>query len=202
MLPMQGHVREWLAALSVLVLTVVAVVLDIANPAVRNFWYRHSFTSGVVSGLLVLLLTVLFVDRVNRMRKIKDQSRAIGVQAAVIVVQANRAAEAITRASPTDEDRDEAGQELRTFMQMLLTSAPLLIEGKASRTFLEVAQQSAGEFFRAARLRADDESADVSARVAAAIEHLRVASAPVVVPLNREERAAVASDEAATPNLL
>ncbi|HEX3617765.1 MAG TPA: hypothetical protein VHU61_14590 [Solirubrobacteraceae bacterium] len=194
---MYDHWREWLAALLVLVLTVVAVVLDIADSTVRNFWYRHSFTSSVVAGLLVLLLTVLLVDRVNRMRKIKDQSRAIGVQAAVIVVQAGRAADAITRASPTEEDRDEAGQELRTFMQMLLTSAPVLIEARASRRFLEVAQQTAGEFFRALRLRADDENADVSARVAAAVEQLHQVSAAVVVPLNREERAAVASGDAA-----
>jgi hypothetical protein len=195
MLPMQGHVRDWAAALSVLALTVVAVVLDIADASVRNFWSRHSFTSSVVSGLLVLLLTVLFVDRVNRARKIKDQSRAVGVQAAVIVSQAGRAADAITRTSPSDEDRDEASQELRTYMQMLLTSAPILIEARDSRAFLEVAQQTAGELFRALRARGDDDNADVSGRVAAAIEQLHTASAPVVVELNREERAAVASGD-------
>jgi hypothetical protein len=192
---MSERVREWSAAVSVLVLTVVAVVLDIADASVRNFWSRHSFTSSVVSGLLVLLLTVLFVDRVNRMRKIKDQSRAIGVQAAVIVAQAGRAADAITRTAPSDENRDATAQELRTYMQMLLTSAPILIEARASRAFLEVAQQTAGELFRALRVRGEDASADVSARVDAAVEQLHAASAPVVVELNREERAAVASGD-------
>ena len=196
---MQTRLREWFAALSVLALTAVAVVLDIVDASVRGFWSRHSFSSSVVSGLLVLLLTVLFVDRVNRARKIKDQSRAVGVQAAVIVAQAGRAADAMTRSSQTDEDRDEASQELRTFMQMLLTSAPILIEARDSRLFLETAQQTAGELFRALRLRAADENADVSARVAAALEQLHGASAPVVVQLNREERAAVASDAAGDP---
>jgi hypothetical protein len=195
MLPMQGHVRDWAAALSVLALTIVAVVLDIADASVRNFWSRHSFTSSVVAGLLVLLLTVLFVDRVNRARKIKGQSRAVGVQAAVIVAQAGRAADAITRPSPSDEDRDEASQELRTYMQMLLTSAPILIEARDSRAFLEVAQQTAGELFRALRIRAEDVDADVGPRVSAAVERLHGASAPVVVELNREERAAVDSGD-------
>lgn len=188
---MPERLRQWIAAVSVLVVTIVAVVLDIADPTVRRFWYLHSFTSSVVSGLLVLLLTVLFVDRVNRARKVKDQSRAIGVQAAVIVAQANRAAAAITRPSPTEDDRDEASQELRTFMQMLLTSAPLLIEARGSRNFLEVAQQTAGELFRALRIRADDANADIGPRVSAAVEQLQRAGAPVTVPLNREERAAV-----------
>jgi hypothetical protein len=196
---MQTRLREWIAALSVLVLTVVAVVLDITDASVRDFWSRHSFSSSVVSGLLVLLLTVLFVDRVNRARKVKAQSRAIGVQAAVIVAQAGRAADAITRPSPSDDDRDEAAQELRTYMQMLLTSAPILIEARDSRAFLEVAQQTAGELFRALRVRGADQTADVSLRVNAAVEQLHAVSAPVVVELNREERAAVASDSDGDP---
>jgi hypothetical protein len=196
---MSERAREWSAAVSVLVLTVVAVVLDLTDASVRDFWSRHSFSSSVVSGLLVLLLTVLFVDRVNGMRKVKAQSRAIGVQAAVIVAQAGRAADAISRPSPSDDDRDEAAQELRTYMQMLLTSAPILIEARDSRAFLEVAQQTAGELFRALRLRAADENADFSGRVHAALEQLNLASAPVVVHLNREERAAVASDSDADP---
>jgi hypothetical protein len=193
---MRAHTREWTAALSVLLLTVVAVVLDLTDSSVRNFWYHHSFTSSVVSGLLVLLLTVLVVDRVNGMRKIKDQSRAVGVQAAVIAAQAGHAADAIKRPDKSDEEREEASQELRTYMLMLLTSAPVLIEAPRSRAFLEVAQGTAGELLQALRANTDDESVDIAARVDAALDQLREAAAPVVVKLDRAERAAVKPTEA------
>jgi hypothetical protein len=103
--------------------------------SVRAFWSRHSFTASVVAGVLVLLLTILIVDRVSRIRQLSNQARAIAAQAAVIVAQAGRAADAITRSSPSKNDREEASQELRTYMQILLTSAPVLIEGKTSRRF-------------------------------------------------------------------
>ena len=191
----QDRIRVWAAALSVLALTLLAVVLDLFDRSVRGDWSRHPFTSSVVSGLLVLLLTVLFVDRVNQMRRIKDHSRAVGAQAAVIVAQAGRAADAITRPSRSDEDRDEASQELRTYMQMLLTSAPVLIEAKASRTFLEASQHTAAELYRALRARADDHEADIHTTVNVAIQELNRLAAPLVKPLNREQRAAVATDD-------
>src|ERR1700727_368018 len=106
--------RQWLAwawALIVLVVTAGLVVLDLSDGAVRRYWYYHSFSSSVLSGLLVLLLTVLVVDRVNRRRQLRNQSRAIGAQAAIIVAQANRAVDAVTKPSPSAEDHDAAGEE-------------------------------------------------------------------------------------------
>jgi hypothetical protein len=44
----------------------------------------------VLSGLLVLLLTVLIVDRVTRTRQLRNQSRAIAAQAALIVARLPR----------------------------------------------------------------------------------------------------------------
>lgn len=189
---MFDHYREWLAALAVLAATVVAVALDLTDRAVRRFWLLHAFTASVVAGLLVLLLTVLVVDRVNRGRQLKGQSRALGAQTAVIVAQAGRAADAIKRPSPTEDDRDEAAQELRTYLQMLLTSAPLLIDANASRAFLETAQVTAARLYRVVRTPPDDQRPDLSAQVDDALAQLRQAAAPLLAPLNLEQRAAAA----------
>ena len=59
-------------------------------PTVNRYWSRHTFTSSVVAGVLVLLLTVLIVNRVARIRQLRNQSRAIGAQSAVILAQAVR----------------------------------------------------------------------------------------------------------------
>jgi hypothetical protein len=186
--------RQWLAwswALIVMVITAVLVILDLSDREVHRYWSEHSFSSSVLSGLLVLLLTVLVVDRVNRRRQLRNQSRAIGAQAAIIVAQASRTVDAITSAS-SDEDRDAAGDELRTYTQMLLVSAPVLIGADGPRRFLETAQRLAGQLYRDLRDTADK---PVSRTVLdAGVKQLRTDAAPLLQALNRQQRAAVSSD--------
>jgi hypothetical protein len=93
----------WSGALTVMVITAVLVVLDIGDGSVHRYWSRHAFTASVLSGLLVLLLTVLIVDRVARMRQMRGQSRAIAAQAATTVARARRA-------SSTHVSRDRPGR--------------------------------------------------------------------------------------------
>jgi hypothetical protein len=179
----------WSGALTVMVITAVLVVLDVSDGSVHRYWSGHSFTASVLSGLLVLLLTVLIVDRVTRVRHLRGQARAIAAQAALIVAQAKRTADAVTATSPSAEDREAAGDELRTYAQMLLTSAPVLIDAARPRTFLETAQHVAAELYRA--LRADEAT---KAPVDEALGQLRAAAAPLLSALDREQRAAVSSD--------
>ena len=102
-LALSGGPRAWSGAVTVLALTTVLVVLDISVGSVHRYWSRHSFTSSVLSGLLVLLLTVLIVDRVTRFRRIRDQSRAIAAQAAAPLLRAlNRE----QRAAVTSDESD------------------------------------------------------------------------------------------------
>jgi hypothetical protein len=181
--------RAWSGALTVMVITGILVVLDLSNGPVHRYWSAHAFAASVLSGLLVLLLTVLIVDRVNRMRQVRGQSRAIAAQAAIIVAQASRTAAAVTRTSPSAEDRETAGDELRTYAQMLLTSAPVLIDAPLPRTFLETAQRLGGQLFRAL-----EDGTATRAPVDQALEQLRGAAAPLLSALDREQRAAVSSD--------
>jgi hypothetical protein len=195
-LALSGGWRAWSGALTVLAITAVLVVLDISVGSVHRYWSLHSFTSSVLSGLLVLLLTVLIVDRVIRIRQLRNQSRAIAAQAAVVLAQAVRARDAITRASPSEDDRDEASGELRTYTLMLLISAPLLIDAKVSRTFLESAQRLAVPLSRALRASGDEQAEQAKARLDAGVGQLRQTAAPLLQALNRDQRAAVSSDEA------
>lgn len=60
--------RAWSGAGTVTVIATVLVILDLSDTSVRRFWLQHAFTSSVLAGVLVLLLTVLIVDRVVRIR--------------------------------------------------------------------------------------------------------------------------------------
>jgi hypothetical protein len=192
------RLRAWSGALSVTVAAITLVVLDLADGPVRRYWVWHTFTSSVLSGFLVLLLTVLIVDRVTRMRQLRNQSHVISVQALVIVAQGTRTADAIAR-STSKEEREEASGELRTYTQMLLTSAPVLIEARTSRVFLETAQLVAGQFFQALNKAEEKGVEDGKPVIEHAAAQLREAAAPLLSLLPPEWREAVSPDEAEPP---
>ena len=141
---------RWLggiAALVVTLLTGVLVILDITDAAMRRWWAGHALTTDTVSGLLVLLITLLVVDQVVRLRQINSRARAVAAQAAIIMTQAGRTLSAVTQAAAKgadDSDRDAASDEVRTYMMMLLVGAPVLIDAQMSRNFLEQAQAVGG----------------------------------------------------------
>jgi hypothetical protein len=193
-----GGASAWLGALTVLAIATVLVVLDLTVGSVHRYWSRHSFTSSVLSGLLVLLLTVLIVDRVIRFRQLRNRSRAIAAQAAAIVAVARRAADTIS--SPSAHDQQAAPDELRTYTLMLFTAAPVLIDANVSRTFLETAQRLAAQLSGALRATGDEQNRQTKARLDDAVHQLERDAAPLVNVLNREQRLAVGSEEAIPRN--
>jgi hypothetical protein len=194
-LALSGGLRAWSGAVTVLVITTALVVLDISVGSVHRYWSQHSFTSSVLSGLLVLLLTVLIVDRAIRIRQFRNQSRAIGAQAAVVLAQAVRAKDAINGASSSKDEREQASGELRTYTLMLLISTPVLIDAKVPRTFLETAQRLAVQLTRALRASGDEQVKQAKAGVDEGIGQLRDAAAPLLQTLNPDQRKAISSEE-------
>jgi hypothetical protein len=178
--------RGWqsgFATIPVTVLTLVLVVLEVADGPVRSWLAAHPFTTATAAGILVLGITVLIVDQVLRMRQLRERSRATAAQAAIVLVQATRATRAASDALSGSDDRATASDEVRTYMTMLLIAAPILIDAKTSRAFLEQAQQLGGQLVNL--LAADATSPDKAsaALVDRALQQLNTAAAPLLALL-------------------
>jgi hypothetical protein len=168
----------------------------------RRWWAGHALTTDTVSGLLVLLITLLVVDQVVRLRQINSRARAVAAQAAIIMTQAGRALSAVTQAvakGAGDSDRDAASGEVRTYMMMLLVGAPVLIDAQMSRNFLEQAQAVGGLMAISVGMTAKSSGSAASkdARLDDAVQRLRAASTPLLQVLDPETQAAVRGDEPA-----
>ncbi len=132
------------------------------------------------------------------MRQVRDRSRAIAAQAAIVMSQAARATRAVV-AVLEGGDRDTASDELRTDMTMLLISAPLLIDVPLSRTFLEEAQTLGAELARALAATRDSEPTDeLRAYLDAAVNRMRAVSQPLLDILKPEERLVVTAEDTGT----
>jgi hypothetical protein len=191
-----------LAATVITLLTGVLVILDVNDGGMRRWWDGHALTSDTVSGLLVLLITLLVVDQVVSLRQINDRARAVAAQAAIIMTQAMRASRAVDQATAKGADpgdRDTAADELRTYMMMLLVGAPVLIDVRVSRAFLEQAQVVAAEMAHALGVTARSPRPGTLAdkRLDNAVQQLRTASTPLLQVLDPETQAAVRGDESA-----
>ena len=191
-----------LAAIVATLLAAALVILDVTDVAMRRWWDGHALTTDTVSGLLVLLITLLVVDQVVSLRQINDRARAVAAQAAIIMTEAMRASQAVDQATAKGAhsgDRDAAADELRTYMMMLLVGAPVLIDVRVSRAFLEQAQLVAAEMARAMGVTAKSPSPGTlaDARLDDAVQQLRAASTPLLQVLDPETQAAVRGDEPA-----
>jgi hypothetical protein len=190
--------RGWLAAVLVTLATVVLVILDSADAPLRRWWLGHALTTDTVAGLLVLLITVLVANQVIRRRQLRDRSRAVAAQAAIMMGQAARTSRALSAALSGSGDRTAASDEIRTYMIMLLVGAPVLIEGKVSRDFLEQAQRLGGEMARVLQATSADSGGPAALptdRLDGAVARLRAALAPLLRVLNPEERSAAGEQE-------
>lgn len=188
--------KRWqggLATVLVTLVTFVLVILDITDNGFRRWWADRALTTATVAGVLVLLITVLVVDQVVSIWQVKDRSQATAAQAAIVMVQAVRSSKAVSSVLDGSGDRDTASDEVRTYMTMLLITAPVLIDAKVSRQFLEQAQHLGAEMAHelTSMAKSPAETTRTSDRLDTSVESLRKASTPLLQTLNPQQRTAV-----------
>jgi hypothetical protein len=190
--------QDWVAAGVVTLTAAALVIVDLTDTGFRDWWTAHALTTDVVAGLLVLLITVLVADQVIRMRQVRDRSLAVAAQAALLMSQAKRATQAVSAALDGSGDREAATDAVRTYMIMLLVGAPVLIDARLPRKFLEEAQRLAAEMARLLGTGAAPAGARPpnSAGLDHAVQRLRAASAPLLQQLSADQLAAASGDDA------
>jgi hypothetical protein len=189
------------AAVVVTLATCGLVAGDLTDEGFRRWWVNHALTTDTVAGLLVLLVTVLIVDQVVSRRSVRDRSRAIAAQAAILMAQAVRSSRAVSSALAGSADRGDAADEVRTYMMMLLVGAPILIDAEIARNFLEEAQRLAGEMAHMlTTMRKASGPLDTSAaRLSDAVSRLQAALAPLLQVLTPDERELVDTGDGDSP---
>jgi hypothetical protein len=169
-----------------MLVTLALVVGELTDAGQRRWWASHPLTTNTVAGLLVLLVTVLVVNQLLNRRQARQRGHAVAAQAAIMVAQATRSAKAVSSVIDGSGNRGAASDGLRTYMVMLLTGAPVLIDDPVARRFLEQAQYLGavitGTF--GAIDRSPDGAAVPSDRLDHAVQQLQSAAAPLLQQLS------------------
>ena len=187
---MSARLMGWLAAGLAVLVTVALIVGEITNAAQRSWWGSHSLTTDTVSGLLVLLITVLIVNQLLNLRQDRQQRHAVAVQAAIVMAQAAELAKDVSSVTGGSGDRHAAAEADRTYALMLLISAPVFIDDPVARSFLEQAQDFGGEMTRTLALAhgSADGAAGPGGRLDDAMQQLQSAAAPLLQLLSPKAR--------------
>ena len=180
--------QEWIAA-AVMAVVLALIGLDLVDHSFNAWFDRHSFATDAISTLLGLAVAALVVDRISDRRRLRDRAQVLAAQGAIIAAQALRATQTVTSALDGSGDRDAAEGELRTFMTMMLTGAPVLIDAPQTREFLETSQRLAAELARALTVtRSGDHPDDVDQRPNDAAGRVRTSVQPLLRTLNLDQQ--------------
>jgi hypothetical protein len=182
------HPQEWAAA-AVMAVVLALIALDLVDHTFNAWFDRHSFATDAVSTLLGLAVAALVVDRISDRRRLRDRAQVMAAQGAMIAAQALRATQTVTSALDGSGDRDAAGDELRTFVTMMLTGAPVLMDAPQTREFLECSQHLAAELARALTVtRSGDHPDDIDQRLNDAAGRVRTTVQPLLRVLNLDQQ--------------
>ena len=183
--------QEWIAA-AVMAVVLALIALDVVDHSFNSWFDRHSFSTDAISTLLGLAVAALVVDRISDRRRLRDRAQVMAAQGAMVAGQALRATRTVTAALGGTAERDGAADELRTFMTMMLISAPVLMDAPQTRQFLEASQRLAGELARAlTATRSGDHPKEVDRRLNDAADQVRTAVQPLLQTLNIDQQTAI-----------
>jgi hypothetical protein len=183
--------QEWIAA-AVMAVVLALIALDLVDDSFNTWFDHHSFTTDAVSTLLGLAVAALVVDRISDRRRLRDRAQVMAAQGAMIAAQGLRTSQAVTAVLAGQGDRDGAANELRTYLTMMLTGAPVLMDAPQTRVFLETSQHLAAELARALVVtRAGDHPDDVDQRLDDAAAQVRATVEPLLETLNLDQQSAV-----------
>ena len=173
-----------------MLVTLALVAGELTDAGQRRWWAARPLTTDTVAGLLVLLVTVLVVNQLLTRRQARQRGHAVAAQAAIMVAQAARSAGAVSSVTGGSGDRGGASDGFRTYMMMLLTGAPVLIDDPVARHFLEQAQYLGGVMARALAVidRSPDGAAGPGDRLDDAVQQLQIAAAPLLQLLSPATR--------------
>jgi hypothetical protein len=174
------RVTGWTAAVLAMLITLALVAGELTDAGQRRWWAARPLTTDTVAGLLVLLVTVLVVNQLLSRRQTRQRGHAVAAQAAILVAQAARSAEAVSSVINGSGDRAAASDGFRTYTMMLLIGAPVLIDDPVARHFLEQAQYLGGVMARALAItgKSPDGAAAPGDGLDDAVRQLQSAAAP------------------------
>jgi hypothetical protein len=168
------------------------IALDILDDSFNLWFDRHSFTTDAVSTLLGLAVAALVVDRISDRRRLKDRAQVMAAQGAMIAAQGLRTHQAVTGVVDGSGDREAAEDELRTYMAMMLTGAPVLMDAPQTREFLETSQHLAAELARALVVTRDrNQPDDLGQRLDDAAGQVRSTVQPLLQTLDLDQQSTV-----------
>jgi hypothetical protein len=144
---MSGRARRVTAG-AVAACLVALVIGDISFTGFQTWFDRHSFTSSIISSLLVLAVTGFIVDEIVARRQRKDRATSVTVQALIVYGQCRRAWQAV-KSSASGHNGAQGGdgsalEEWRSLANMLLSASPALFEDPEARRFLEEVERFSG----------------------------------------------------------
>lgn len=143
----QSSVVRRAAATVIAVGVIVLVTCDLAISGFREWWDGHSFTTDVVSSLLVLAVAGVIVDEVVARRQRKQRSVSVAVQSLILFQQARRTYEQVSNIGDDRAHIGDVRDETTNLANMLLIASPALFDDPQARVLLEQVQRLAGWMF-------------------------------------------------------